>query len=154
MAARNCIVPLTALLLVPLAVATAAEPVDKDLMPEARKVLSYLESVYGQKTIAALSSLKHVEGIKQASGKEPAIVGFDLSAFNTMKQVAPGKMITLAECEAIPNPNKLAKDGPPWLYCLPWWGIGNKHTAEWAKATYAHEHLITLDRLPKWKQAK
>jgi mannan endo-1,4-beta-mannosidase len=76
------------------------------------------------------------------------------TSFNVMKQVAPGKMIALCECEAIPNPDKLAKDGPPWLYCLPWWGVGNKHTAEWAKTTYAHPHFVTLDQLPKWKVAK
>lgn len=335
--------------------ATAAEPVDKDLIPEARQVLNYLESVYGKKTIAALNGVGNVEGIKQASGKEPAIVGFDLSgwnsppwgasyrsvversvksakawwakggivtiqchwinpsnptgsawsakhgnktasppydfanalqtgtkanqdlmrdlkghadyleqlaqarvpvlwrplheieggwfwwtdekkpentaalwkymfnyftkerklhnliwvyasavrcgkgkegvtnvelrkrfypgaeyvdiagidvypsesigigkpqadtyamSFNAMKQVAPGKMIALAECEAIPNPDMLAKNGPPWLYCLPWWPVGKKHTAEWVKTTYAHEHFVTLDQLPKWQGAK
>ena len=344
-----------AIVMLSLAVVHAGEPVDKELIPEARAVLKYLESVYGQKTIAALNGANNIEGVRQAAGKEPAIVGFDLSgwnsppweksyrsvveksvagakawgekggivtmqchwihpanpngsawrgehghktasppfdfaaalkpgtpqhqelmrdlkghadyleqlanarvpvlwrplheidggwfwwtdqekpentaalwrfmfdyftkerklhnliwvyasalrcgkgkegvtnvemrkrfypgaayvdiagidvypssyigigtpqedtyatSFNVMKQVAPGKMIALAECEAIPNPDKLAKDGPPWLYCLPWWGIGKKHTVEWAKATYAHEHFITLDQLPKWKGAK
>ena len=76
------------------------------------------------------------------------------TSFNVMKQVAPGKMIALAECAAIPNPDKLAKDGPPWLYCLPWWGIGKKHTAEWAKKTYSHAHMVSLDQLPKWKNIK
>jgi mannan endo-1,4-beta-mannosidase len=76
------------------------------------------------------------------------------ASFAAIAQVAPGKMIALAECEAIPNPDKLAKDGPKWLYCLPWWGIGKKHTAEWAKTTYAHEHFITLEQLPKRKQSQ
>lgn len=70
--------------------------------------------------------------------------------FELMKQIAPGKMIALAECSALPNPHKLAKDGPPWLYCLPWYGIGAQQAADWAKATYGHEHFITLDQLPKW----
>lgn len=47
-----------------------------------------------------------------------------------MEQVAPGKMIALCECEAIPNPDKITADGPKWLYCLPWWPVGKKHTAE------------------------
>ena len=71
-------------------------------------------------------------------------------SFDVMKQVAPGKIIALAECEAIPNPDTIAKDGPRWLYAMPWWAVGNKHTAEWAKSTYAHEAMITLDQLPKW----
>jgi mannan endo-1,4-beta-mannosidase len=338
-----------------LTVAQAVEPVDKDLIPEARHVLDYLTSQYGKKTIAALNGLKNVEGIKQTSGKEPAIVGFDLSgwnspawgntyrpvventiegakawwakggivtmqchwihpanpegsawrgehgkktasppfdfanafkpgsktnqelmydlknhadyleqlakaripvlwrplheieggwfwwtdqerpentaelwrfmfdyftkerklhnliwvyasavrcgkgkegvtnveirkrfypganyvaivgidvypsesvgigkpqndtyatSFNVMKQVAPGKMIALCECDAIPNPDKLAQDGPPWLYALPWWGVGQKHTAEWVKTTFGHEHFVTFDQLPKWKESK
>jgi mannan endo-1,4-beta-mannosidase len=72
-------------------------------------------------------------------------------SFEVMRQVAPGKMIALAECEAIPDPDRLARDGPGWLYCLPWWGIGKKHPADWARKTYTHEHLITLDQLPKGK---
>ena len=71
-------------------------------------------------------------------------------SFRAMEQVAPGKMIALCECEAIPNPDKITADGPKWLYCLPWWPVGKKHTAEWVKKTYAHENFITLDQLPKW----
>jgi hypothetical protein len=74
--------------------------------------------------------------------------------FELMKQIAPGKMIALAECSALPNPDKLSKDGPPWLYCMPWYGVGVKQAADWAKTTYGHEHFITLDQLPKWKETK
>ena len=35
-----------------LTVAQAVEPVDRNLIPEARAVLNYLESVYGKKTLA------------------------------------------------------------------------------------------------------
>ena len=332
--------------------ALALEPADRELIPEARAVLNYLESVYGKKTVAGLNGLKNVAGIKQASGKEPALVGFDLSGWNSppwgktyipvvektvedakawwakggivamqlhwihpanpegsawigvhgkktasppfyfeaamkpgtkqndelmrdlkghadflqklaearvpvlwrpfheieggwfwwtdqeqpehsaalyrfmfdyfvkerklhnliwvynaalrcgkgkdgltavemrrryypgdayvdiasidvypnealgigkpqndsykasydaMKHVAPSKLIALAECEAIPNPEKIAKGGPRWLYAMPWWGVGTKHPAEWVKTSYAHEGMITLDQLPKWK---
>lgn len=73
------------------------------------------------------------------------------ASFRAMEQVAPGKMIALCECEAIPNPDKIASEGPKWLYCLPWWGAGKKHSAEWMKKTYAHPAFITLDQLPEWK---
>jgi len=72
-----------AALLLAISNAPAIEPVDKELIPEARAVLEYLESVYGKKTIAALNGAKNVEGILQASGKQPAIVGFDLSGWNS-----------------------------------------------------------------------
>ena len=74
-------------------------------------------------------------------------------SFQAMQQVATGKILALCECEAIPNPDTLAKDGPQWLYCLPWWGESKRHPAEWIKKTYPHEQLITLDELPKWKSA-
>jgi len=74
--------------------------------------------------------------------------------FDVMKQVAPGKMIALAECEAIPDPDKMAKDGPKWLYCLPWWGEGKKNPAEWIKKTYTHDIIVTRDELPDLKKAK
>jgi mannan endo-1,4-beta-mannosidase len=72
-------------------------------------------------------------------------------SFEAMKQVVPGKMLALCECEAIPNPDMMAKDGPKWLYCLPWWTEGKRHPAEWIRNTYLHEQLLTLDDLPKWK---
>jgi len=76
------------------------------------------------------------------------------ASFEAMKQVAPGKMLALCECEAMPDPNKMAREGPKWLYCLPWWGEGKKHPAEWMKKTYPHEFVVTLDELPKWKTMK
>lgn len=72
-------------------------------------------------------------------------------SFATIRKLAPTKMVALSECEATPDPDKIARDGPKWLYALPWWGPGKKHTEEWIKRTYPHEQLITLDELPKWK---
>ena len=74
------------------------------------------------------------------------------ASFEAMLQLAPGKMIALCECEAIPNPDKIATEGPKWLYCLPWWPVGKKHTAEWVKKTYEHPAFVTLDELPKWNK--
>ena len=67
-----------------------------------------------------------------------------------MQKVAPGKMLALAECGAIPDPDKMEKDGPKWLYCLPWWGVGKDHPEEWMRKTYRHPFVITLDTLPQW----
>ncbi len=70
-------------------------------------------------------------------------------AFDIMTQVAPGKMLAMSECEAIPNPDMMAKNGPKWLYCLPWWAEGKTNPAEWMKTTYGHEFVITRDELPR-----
>lgn len=62
-------------------IATAAEPVDPDLIPEARGVLKYLESIYGQKALVGQDKFGHAERGFSASGKHPAIVSSDLSGF-------------------------------------------------------------------------
>lgn len=75
-------------------------------------------------------------------------------AFDIMRQVTPNKMLALAECAAIPNPDTMASQGPKWLYCLPWWGPSKANPAEWVKKTYAHDLIITADELPKLAPAR
>lgn len=74
-------------------------------------------------------------------------------AFDIMSQVTPGKMLALCECQGFPDPDMLAKQGPRWLYCLPWWvGKDAKHNPpDWVKQVYPRDLLITRDKLPAWK---
>jgi len=69
-------------------------------------------------------------------------------AFRIMEQVSGGKILALCESGAIPNPDMLAADGPPWLYCLPWFVGGKANSADWVRTCYTHRHLITRDELP------
>lgn len=69
-------------------------------------------------------------------------------SFAVMRQVAPGKMLALSECEAMPDPETMRSKGPKWLYCLPWWGEGKRHSAEWIRWSYPHDFMITRDELP------
>jgi mannan endo-1,4-beta-mannosidase len=69
-------------------------------------------------------------------------------AYNIMKQVSPNKILALAEGAGIPNPDMMAADGPPWVYCLAWWGPSERHPEEWIKHTYHHPYVITRDELP------
>lgn len=62
--------------------AFAAEPVDRELIPEARRVLEYLESQYGKKTLAGSTS-GVAPFVYEATGRLPAIQGFDLSGWNS-----------------------------------------------------------------------
>ena len=74
---------MTAALWMIAAVAQGVEPVDKDLIPEGRAVLDYLESIYGKKTLAGGNGTKSGESTRGVCGKEPAIVTFDLSGWNS-----------------------------------------------------------------------
>ncbi len=63
----------------------AAEPVDPDLSPEARKVLAYLESVYGKKTLSGMSSYGGWRSVFEASGRAPAVYSLDAFGWNKPK---------------------------------------------------------------------
>jgi mannan endo-1,4-beta-mannosidase len=69
-------------------------------------------------------------------------------AYEMMQQVAPGKMLAIAEDSALLNPDIAQKDGPPWRYCLSWWSGGKSNPVEWMRKTFNHEHMLTLDELP------
>ncbi|RMG04347.1 MAG: hypothetical protein D6741_01160 [Planctomycetota bacterium] len=69
-------------------------------------------------------------------------------AFEIMQKVAPGKMIALCECAAIPNPDMLAEKGPGWLYALPWF-VGGQNPPEWIAETFSHAQIVTLDEMPQ-----
>jgi len=69
-------------------------------------------------------------------------------AFEIMKQVAPGKILALCETAALVDPERLEKEGPKWLYCLPWF-VGGQNPPEWIRRTFPHEQYLTLDELPQ-----
>lgn len=70
-------------------------------------------------------------------------------AHRIMERVAPGKMLALCEAAGIPDPGKMAGEGPKWLYCLSWWaGEGSKFKPEWIRDTYSHDLIVTRDELP------
>ncbi|MFO7904163.1 MAG: glycosyl hydrolase, partial [Pirellulaceae bacterium] len=61
----------------------ALEPADPDLMPEARAVLDYLESAYGERTLTGISGTKNAAQVHELTGKYPAIVAVDISGWNS-----------------------------------------------------------------------
>ena len=73
-------------------------------------------------------------------------------AFRLMEQVSPGKILALSESGAIPNPDIMARDGPKWLYCLPWFVGGEHNPQDWVKKTFTHPYMITRDQLPDFKK--
>ncbi|MBN1420067.1 MAG: discoidin domain-containing protein [Planctomycetes bacterium] len=79
--ARACALLLAAF----CASARGADPVDPDLIPEARKVLDYLASVYGKKTLAGMSSYGGWRPVLEISGRMPAIYAVDAFGWNPPK---------------------------------------------------------------------
>lgn len=71
--------------------------------------------------------------------------------WDIMSQVAPGKMHALTECQALPNPAKMASGDPnfaKWLYALPWWANTNDNPSAWVKTSYTDPFVINMDQLP------
>jgi mannan endo-1,4-beta-mannosidase len=68
--------------------------------------------------------------------------------YDLMTNLAPGKMLALCECDAVPNPEVMSKAGPKWLYCLPWSAPGKDNPIPWVKQVMNDPLMITLDRLP------
>lgn len=66
-------------------------------------------------------------------------------AFEIMSQVAPGKMQAMCESSFVINPELIRKNGPKWLYSLQWF----EGEADYVRSSYRHDHLLTLERLPK-----
>jgi mannan endo-1,4-beta-mannosidase len=60
----------------------AIEPADPDLIPEAREVLDYLASIYGQKTLIGQDKFWEAERFHEATGIYPAIISSDLSGWS------------------------------------------------------------------------
>ena len=125
----------------------AIAPADPDLIPEARALLARLESTYPGAAYVDIAGIdiypNQPLGLGAPQGDAYA------RSFAVMQQVAPGKMLALCECEAMPAPELIAQGGPRWLYTLPWWGEGKRHPAEWIKRTYPHDVYLTLD---EWKR--
>lgn len=61
----------------------AIEPADADLIPEARAVPEYLESIYGENTLSGIYSTGRAENIHKASGTYPAILSLELCGWNS-----------------------------------------------------------------------
>jgi len=68
-------------------------------------------------------------------------------AYQIMKQVAPGKILALCETAALVDPEKLHKEGPGWLYVLPWF-VGGANPPDWIRHSFNHVQYLTLDELP------
>ena len=61
-------------------------PVNKNASKEARELLSYLESVAGKQLISGQHTqtvpMEEIEYIKEVTGKEPKLRGFELLAYS------------------------------------------------------------------------
>ena len=60
----------------------AIEPADPEMTAEAREVLDYLASIYGQKTLIGQDKFWEADRFHETTGKYPAIISSDLSGWS------------------------------------------------------------------------
>ena len=80
-----------------------------------------------------------------------------VSSFEKVKEIFGGtKIISLAECGSVPDPDSMAADGAGWSYFMPWYGdytmdgwAHDNTAADW-KSIMNNNYSITLDKMPGW----
>jgi hypothetical protein len=82
---------------------TAAQPADPDLIPEASKLLDYLESIRGRKILTAISGSQdaQTQAVLHITGREPAISGHDVAGFHRKWEATYRKVLQGTVDEAI-----------------------------------------------------
>lgn len=68
--------------------------------------------------------------------------------YDTIQAIAPGKMLALCECNAVPNPQIMQTKGPRWLYALPWFAPDKSNPVEWVNTVMNDPMMVTLGDLP------
>ncbi len=66
------------------------------------------------------------------------------TAWALITNIAPQKLIALCECRGLLDPVRLERDGPRWLYILPWFN----DPPDWTRHVMNHPFLVRLDHLP------
>lgn len=74
--------------------------------------------------------------------------------YGGMSGVFPRKLVALAECPSVPNPDAMRREAAYWAYCMAWWPPGPDNPPDWIKSVAGHEWFITLDELPDFKKAR
>jgi len=77
-------------------------------------------------------------------------------SFNKIREMFGGrKLITLSECGSIPDPNLMKLNGDMWSYFMPWNGDYTRsdahNGANWWKAFFANDLVVTRDEMPNLK---
>lgn len=54
---------------------------------------------------------------------DPPTHASQIEKYREVASYTYGKLVTLSECGAIPDPDEMQRDGAKWLWWLPWWGV-------------------------------
>ncbi len=81
--------------------------------------------------------------------------------YEELRKITGGKkLITLAECDAMPSVENMFNDGAMWSWSMPWYGKDSDgvdyfnsvyNTATFLKNYYNNKHVITRDLVPSFK---
>ncbi len=72
-------------------------------------------------------------------------------AYQRLKKLYPGKLLSFHECGLIPHPDAFFETGCTWSWIMPWHGnnLMNNHPSRIAEA-YHDERMVSLNRLPEF----
>ena len=80
--------------------------------------------------------------------------GYSTEKYNTMLSVCNGKPIAVGECQKFPTAEQLLAQ-PKWTFFMCWSELEfSANTAEQIKRIHNADNIITLDKMPGWKQKK
>jgi len=120
-----------------------APPVDPKSTPEARKLMSYLESVYGRSTLSGQQDLSEAEYVQKVTGTMPAIVVTDLIEYSPSRVKNGSK-----PAGAVEKAVALGKSGDivglMWHWNAPM-GLYNTPQQPWYKGFYTSATSFRID---------
>jgi hypothetical protein len=71
--------------------------------------------------------------------------------WNALTAIDSSKMNAMCECGALPNPDEMQNGlTPPWLYALPWYGVGTYNTMANDAHNWLSPFMTTEDTLPSF----
>ena len=80
--------------------------------------------------------------------------GYDSTWYNYILPIVGNKPIAIGECAKLPPSNFLSSQ-PRWTFIMPWAGMVKESNSEHTIRTfYGHPNVITLDKMPGWKDQK
>ena len=88
------------------------------------------------------------------AGADNYACGVQAGMYDAVQELTRGRLpLAYHECGPIPDPDFLASAGPEWVWFLTWHTkhIREQNQPEELRRVYNHPYVITLDRLPKWK---
>jgi mannan endo-1,4-beta-mannosidase len=120
-----------------------ADPVNPQATAAARRLLAYLASLYGTRVLSGQQELEEVEYVRRVTGKEPAILGFDLMDYS------PSRVERGADAKRVVERVIAWHAKGPAIVTVSWhWNapkdLVDREGSEWWRGFYTHGTTFNL----------